>query len=498
MVIREREKFIIFTTGIFIAILFCFAFFKYPVVGEDSARFALPAINFSSGLGLVNEAVDTLTSVTDLTGQGRANYYPPLYPMLIGYLLPRAETSFIFLIIALINSLSILLFALVLYKIIFKKNIYVFDWQKKTLFILAIVAFISTLRIWDFRPETLAIFLLLSIFWMGISEVKYWIRIVAWGICLGIMGTTHPAGLILAFLAIGLFSSWRYGISDLVKSILASLVIGSVVSIFIVRLSHLGMAEILNGTYRHWLVDGLGQPSILRSVVLSKNYIFWIRTLVVISSVSFICLAKFVFEERHKIKIKSPWAFLVFLFLSLCFIIFFTFVSFKSYYLAMLSPFVISIWVYYGSGERKIIFKTVFIAALFILGFRLISLIFYFPFYIEHGMKLEEARSEFKNFIVEKKVFEKDSIFTDERIWIFADNHSVFTSDNKNPNVKFIMIEQSYTDLESPPANFKGCGIHKDLFIDYKLPFSKLRPTLNDTISGYAFAVYDCSERSTK
>jgi hypothetical protein len=99
-----------------IVLQFVSAYFIFPRPETDAIAFLPAAISFARGEGLVNPLY-YLAWATDPQEVGRYTFHAPLFPWLVGSLMPDGEVSTAFGVIAGIRAATFLLLGLLLFRI---------------------------------------------------------------------------------------------------------------------------------------------------------------------------------------------------------------------------------------------------------------------------------------------------------------------------------------------------------------------------------------------
>ena len=252
----DSKKIAIVVAALGISGLFLmFAFFSYPVPAGDSIYFLVPAVQFAAHGALTTPLYPSewmIDTVIDPTGARRFLFYPPLFPLLMGLIMPQANAYGIFWAIAVVNSGIIFLSAVLFYKITTRLGN--LNWSKAALIALALVALAASLAETG-RPEVLArLFITIgALVPFYVTKKNDWIP---FGILLGLMFATHPAGGIFSLFVLGVFWGITRTTRELVFTSVATLVSGLVVSLATIAAGPFGAYETIASTIRHARVAG--------------------------------------------------------------------------------------------------------------------------------------------------------------------------------------------------------------------------------------------------
>ena len=202
--INKLDNITVFILGIVLvvsALLAIFGYYSYPEMGWDSSGFIPVAINYEKGLGLINQ-IYWFQFNLDFLWSNNFLYYPPLFPIVVGFFMLKATPQSAYMVIAGINIATIWL-ATALFLTIAKQGVKKINISNVFLIGGSIIGLASMMDIGAGRPETLARFFMILAAWgiyFYIQNKKPWWFL---GSILGLMIATHLIGAIyLSFLII--------------------------------------------------------------------------------------------------------------------------------------------------------------------------------------------------------------------------------------------------------------------------------------------------------
>ncbi len=241
--------YIILCTGIISCLMVVIsAVYMFPIPGGDAVAFMPAAIRYSSGFGLDNP-IYPLSFATDIKHLGRFCQYPPLFPWIVGFLMPSPTTKSAFLILGLFSSISICLFIILLIKTI-KSVRSSIKYDSAIIASIMIFSYAGMILPMSGRPELLAsIFILALAIIFAYSKNK--INSIFIGIILGLLGATHIAGTIISIVILLLASAYRFNSVKTLKFILISILIGLGITLTIITFSPNGLIDTLIGIKQH-------------------------------------------------------------------------------------------------------------------------------------------------------------------------------------------------------------------------------------------------------
>ena len=491
---------VIMIVCVFISAFFLLsAHYVYPAAGGDSLFFTQPAVNFASGQGLrIPLFVEEwgIDQIIDTTGQRRFLHYPPLYPMLLGYLTRFPSPQGVFTVIALINAAIVALSSFIFYKAAtYGKSL---NWFAVFLISLSLFGIATSVDESGGRPEILA----RLFFTLGLASVLFFKPKWQWlilGTLLGLLGATHPVGSLMAAVLVVVFFSAKHKYKKAILYSVGSSLIALLVFVAVIFIGPYSLTDTLGAMMRmgSFLNHYIGANEALNPKIFFTNY-------VIDSSVPFLFFVVLMFfaaaiatYRKKKALIASP---ILFLLSSLAFsaIIFWLmfYIGGHQFYVAIFSPLLYGAIIYYAT--RKGVFMkilTVFIVLLSTLG--IARDIILFPFFLERGLPLEKARAEFNE--AQLKYGERTYFGVTSAFWTLSENYKqMYTYYNwpeapkKNTNV--IFWQQAYSGRRTPPV-IDGCKIIKDTF---NAPPKIFGLKFGNSLLDYAYAEYECNFSSVK
>lgn len=478
------------SVGIIVAFFIAFAVSHFPIPG-DYIFFFVPAINFGTGEGLINQLVP-LAHQADATGAFRFIFYVPLFPLFLGSFVSLFGTTSIFAVVATINSVAIIISAYLLYKIAtLKKQL---NWYGGV--VLSLMLFSLAGYFYKSRPEVLArIFFLIAIL-LPFKMKKEWLWL-PWGILIGLTGATQPFVAILFLIGCFIFYAATLPIKSVFVHTLKTGIAGIFTFFLIMQLSPFSLQDTLEGMYFHefvYLQERVDRKEALDifnpagSPVLRINLTHHGLLLLILTGTVFSLI------KRYWSKIQNPKLLVV---LSAVWIL----IEFHrsvlyghTYNFYFFFPFIFAGWLYILNYETKngIVksFAAVIFLVLSLLNFARYIIIF--PAYIKDGMRLEEARYELNSLTQQT---EDIRLSIKPGLWLLPDNYnkvSLWSELAQDKNTLLLLDQTSYGRPE-PPKAVKNCPLIKNYFITEKAMLFGIKVAL--TVPGYAFAAYKCEAR---
>ena len=472
------------------ATILVFSYFGYPPQGNnDGAWFIVPGINYALTDKLENP-IDWGQSELRL-GNGRFLSYPPLFPLFVSlFIFPSSNLPFssqIFIAIGIINSLVIILSALVLYKVatINDKRL---DW------LMAIIICASLFLIfrasWSFngRPEILVrLFFTIGFLW-ALSVKKPWLLVGGLGLLLGLTAATHVLAPIIFFALILFLFSLKFDFWTSIKHISLTSIIGLLSFITVMQLSPFGIIETLGGIYQHGrlMLDRLVPGRSIFSFLANPNIILY-------SAVGFILIffgIRFFRQTLSSQKLASPS--LLFSSSLLAFVYAaFVIIDVRNYYIA---PFVLLIFcaaLYYIAhvrNSRLITYSIVsFLALLVIFSLKNIAL---FPFFLKDGMSLSFANSKVREIVSQSPG--KPIMLGGSHLWTLSEEYGRMVMDIPHSGINLGDYVYFLEEEEIPirPEKIETCALRHDFYVSqipkiFGIPVARAIP-------GYGFAAYEC------
>lgn len=474
------------------AAFFIFARYAYPVPAGDSLYFLVPAVQFAAKDALITPLYPSdwmLNQIIDPAGMKRFLFYPPLFPLFVSLLMPVPNVYGVFWSLAFINTAVLLISAFLFYKIVKQSGL---TWLIVLLFVLSILAFASSLAETG-RPEALArLWVSFGILVFFYAPKKYdWLF---YGVLLGLMFVTHPAGGIFSLLIIGIMLGVRFKLKDVILRGSAILFLGFFTSLGIIALGPVGINETVSGIYRHTV-------AVNEVIALQAQKFFTFSNLftyfVVSSATPFYGLvvilflvASVYFYFKNKKRLVSPLTVFIcaaLLVYSLSKAIY----SGHAFYIPLFVPLIFFIFILFFL-EKGVFQKTavIIVFALVATGFARTTLLF--PFFVKQEATLERARVGFAELV---KNYENQNVRfgVTGGFWSLTENYeNVYAyahGEKPKENTALVFFQQRYSGLKEPPE-INGCKVVED-------KFSRETPkifgvALANTMPGYGYVVFNC------
>lgn len=475
---------------------FVFSLNAFPLLGCDSGSYLPPAINFSNSKGLINEYDLTTFTINEFNNSNNPlfNYYPPLHALTLSFLMIKGSTQNLLFVLALLSSLILILTALSLYKISTRqdKNI---SSQTVLVICISLLSLSSSLvtRI-EGRPEILA-----SIYLIGgilcIITLHEVLNLFILGILVGLMGATHPFGLIISSLAITAFYSFKYNYKKLLINIFLLHVIAFISFLIAMSLSPYNIFETIKGL----TLNLKFYPFVITKFNFWQYFLFDIKFpfygLVFLISLS---LSLYFYYKNHN-KVASPKVFLISLiliFIAYWYIVYRT--PNRIYYLFMLMPLMYIPITYYFAVYKNKGLKIKVISIIFLLlttiGFFRFSLLF--PICLRHGMSIDKARTLLNELDGLKENKNSKIVIYGTDLWILFEDYSKIVqygrADTNPEKNNLLLYQQNYSGLKKPPLKIDNYKLIRDYFVRHEPKIFML--WIANTTPGYAFAVYKFSK----
>src|SRR3989338_9237245 len=110
------KKVAVFSVLFFVvAVLFVFSAQEYPVMGGDSIYYVATAINYELGNGLTNK-LSPMFLVSDPSGAGRFLVFPPLFPLVLSWLMSTGTPQSAYMAMFVLYAVAIFLAGFVFWK----------------------------------------------------------------------------------------------------------------------------------------------------------------------------------------------------------------------------------------------------------------------------------------------------------------------------------------------------------------------------------------------
>lgn len=486
-----------FTVIFLLILLLLFGYNSYPPPGSDSCDYIPPAINYSLGNGLVNQIHD-ISIKFDKLGKHRFLFYPPLFQLLLSFLMWKPTPQCAFIIIEIVNWVAILISALIFYKIATLK-LNRLNWYSTLLICLSLIGLTSsTGGTFEGRPDILATVFILIGTYILVNFTSIKIISFALGVLLGLIGATHPSAFITSTIIIGMYYSFKFSGRRFIFLTAITYLIAIIVFYLVMLLSPYGILETLQAI--------LGQSK-YGVTEIGLHYSFW-TYFFFLPKVSFYGLVLFLsiffsffLYLRYKYVIASKNIFLIFSILLLFDIWFFSFRSFnRNYNLFLFSPILFLSVIHYAVNEsNKFTVKliSIFFVLLTTLGF--VRSVVLFPFYLKYGVSIDKARQLFNDVYTKNKNCHA-FILTGSSLWVLSEKYNkmqhinlVNLKGDLNKKDYVMLFQQNYSGLLKPPDKIRNYYLAENYFVPHYPKLFGIK--LANTMPGYSFAVYKKSRK---
>ena len=496
---RSKEAVVIVAALLVSSLLLVFAYNAYPVPAGDSMFFLVPTVQFAKYGNLTSPILPEsywVANVTDPSGVVKFLFYPPLFQLVLSFLMPTASPGGVLLAVSFINIAVVLLSALLFYKFVARKGNP--TWLDICTVVVAIFALVASLAETG-RPEVLArLWITLGALVPFYVSKKYdWIF---YGVLLGLVFGTHVAAGVLFTLVLGLLLGITFPLGKIVLRGAAILFIAFFVALGAIAFGPFGIQETVEGTLVnavmaiHTAREGAGPltfQSLLNHYVFSQTAPFYL----------FVVLALFVsgffFFSKYRKHVASPaitWLSAVTIGYVMGKIVY---TVGHVYYITLFAPIVLSVILLFfletGSiGKGSIIV----ILALVVAGF--LRTAFLFPSFIKQDQGLDKARARIAEVVLPYK--NKDVRIgigggSGGGAWYFVDDYKNMypysVPEKPKEKTAIIFLQQRYSGMLTPPE-IPECVVMDDLFSRDVPRMFGIR--IGNTMPGYGYAIYNCLE----
>jgi hypothetical protein len=452
----------------------------YPVPGGDATVFMPAAINLKAGRGLTNSLWEMYP---DSTGQHRYLEHPPLFQMVVSACMWKTETKNAFLVLAIFNALTLLLYAAFLCTAEFTRHLIAstagFVALVSSMFPLAFLIFINA-----GRPEALSTLILC----LGIGVAtrlpqKCWP--VCFGIAIGFVAAIHPAhGIFIACLAALVFF-FTATVSQAIRRMMLALVIALPLFWILLGLSPYPIGETLRAISRHAAIANAPDEGItvaafyFRLAPWSGFYLLGLALVLVWGGIYSWRGGKDRISSSARLATLVVSAFV------------FWFFSIRrpnaGYYLMMLAPALAATALYLLTVRSRRLpsfpfwIVTVFFSIFSLCLARDIAL---FVNYRTEGVSFTDAQKDF-----DQLARSTDKVISvSESFWVLANEFDrISVVERGIPSGDVIVLQQTQRGLLSPPV-VPGYRLLSHRFISHPPKWFGL--PIARTMPGYAFAIF--------
>jgi len=242
----RKQKWMPAVLGTLVVMAYSFfsAWVCIPIPMVDSHLFVGTAVRYAQGHGLTHPAY--FLRHLDPMGLDRVVTYPPLFPWLVGALMPSTDPRWAFLLIAAMRLAQVGLWAW-LYTLMFSRLTADRPGSRSwltSLFLIGIIAEAGGPR--EGRPEALVGLLTSVAVVLVLFLADRWHGIVL-GIVLGLIGSAHPVGAIFSAGALAIYAGARWRLLPAIGFLALSGAISLVVFAGLLSLSPNGFWAVIHG-----------------------------------------------------------------------------------------------------------------------------------------------------------------------------------------------------------------------------------------------------------
>lgn len=494
-------KSIFFAAAAISIALLVFAYFAYPVPAGDSMFFLVPAVQFAKSGALTNPIYpsdpinNTISNIVDPSGMKKFLFYPPLFQLVLSFLMPEASSQGVIIAVALINILVVWFSALLFYKVATRKK--ELNWLGVSVMILVLVALAASLAETG-RPEALArMWIVLGALVPFYISKKYdWIF---YGVLLGLMFATHPAGGFFSTLILGLMFGITLPFEKIILKGSAILLIAFFTTLGGITLGPFSIRETIEGTFANAVVEihGVAQEAskLFTLSNLSNHYIFSQTAPFYGLVIALTLVVGFFFFWKHRSRIVSPFVVVLCVIALAYFVGKIMFTIGHVYYITLFAPIIFSVCFSFF-GETKAFGKSVVILIFALIATGFMRTVLLFPLFVKQAQGLSEARAHIANII---QPYENQNVKfgvgggSGGGSWYFSEDYknmySYNLSERPKENTAFIFLQQRYSGRLTPPE-ISGCVLKDNAFSETVPKIFGVK--LGNTMPGYGYAVYNC------
>jgi hypothetical protein len=470
-----------------------FAGHAYPVPAGDAQAFLPPAILLEAGGGLRNP-VSALTRQVDPTGGDRYLQYPPLFQVTLTALMTEPSPRAAFLALAALGALDLIL-AFLLFRRTVAPGARDHPWAAP-LAVTAATAATATLLLGQQtgRPEGLATF------WVLLGTHVFLSRgPAAWpvyGLLLGLLGATHPAGGFLAGLLLAAaILAFQPRLGEALRPLAGAAVLALALFALILHLGPWGLAETLAGIVRHADLALAGRDSTesLRTYwITNAGATFFALPCLLLLAILPAFLARRrpdahpLFLPAVLLLAGAAWT------LSLR-------APELAYNLQLFAPLVFAgnLRAAFGGAPRRRLLQGISAGVHGLAAAGYVRGLILFYFFLSTGVSLDEARREFAR-IARTARIARPPVAVTSSLWVLSEDYALLralpaaTPAERIPGDLFV-VQQSYSGLREPPA-LPGFHLVEEHFVGDACRLFGIE--IARTVPGYGFAVYARGERS--
>jgi hypothetical protein len=469
-------------------LLIAFAWYGYPAPGSDAPSFVVSAINVASGRGLVNPLYPQI-AVADPTGLARHVYYPPLFPLVLSWLMVSPTPQQAFVAIAALRLASLLLAAHLLLRVSAGSS-----QPRPALTVLIVASLCGLCTNWlptAGRPEALATLLVLVLALAVVALPVEGALLIA-GTALGLLAATQTFGALEAFLLLGVWLARRVAPGRTLALLAVVGALATLVVVVVLALSPHGVVETLRGMWRAYPATPWSAPpgpDWWRPWLLHRRSTFY-GPLLLASVACAIAI------RRRRPRVGSPALLVVFaaLLAACLFHGSLTHGSRRHYNALLFSPlFYASLAAWsaapgQAAGRGMRIARTAIVVAVVASAAGFLGYLACFPWFLRHARTLPAARAEWRRIAPPPGA----PLFATGPAWTLMDDHRAIQLGSR-PLVPALagsrptlVIGQRLDDGGAPPS-FPGFRLERDAFSPALTTESKGARFVEED---YSFAVY--------
>ena len=466
------------------AALLVFAWNAWPIPSGDAGTFVPPMLTWARGEGLVN-CVWPASQLHDPTGQQRLVSHGFLFPMIVGSLAPQANFQSIALVVGVLHSATLGLWAVIFWWIRETITPGRCSWWSTTAGFLSLVGLATFLMGFEGRPEPFVVFLLglgvASLFVVRIS--RSWIVL---GCLVGALAATHPIACLLCGLVVAGYGAW---VLPAGRWILWLAKVGAV--------SLLVFAALFSWypySLRDWVAGCLHHSAQVMGRPPSGGFFYYWITAPQLTGYGFVyllggcILAAFLYFRRGEAQCRAG------VMVSSAALVAASYyfggqTPARNYNVLMAAPLIYclifgAVCAACQQASRYRVFLVVALMVVGLSGAGFCRAVTIFPSFLKRGVKLEEGRQR----LAELRKQVSGPVWLDGGLFPLVDNcRGVSFSDQDMFNAEAILLQQADHAMIEPPA-ILGYFLLESKF-DLQVP-RLLGVKLANSVRGYNYAIY--------
>lgn len=490
----SKYHFFLMATSIAIvsSLLLWFGYELYPALGVDSVHY-LPPIFERLSTGKMLNSLSPLTPLTDLSGQGRFLFYPPLFQMFVSTLMWNAKPRTFYFVLSLLNFISLCFTCAACFRLSRCRPSSSPLFSSVISFLLPI-AFASLLLGGCGRPDTLAV-MFLSILCFCVVTLPIPVLLWPLGILLGLMGATHPASAVMSFFSLLIYFSLRHSSKTILKYLA---LVGSLAIVFFflgLSLSPYSISEQIPGILRH--MRQAYRKGVQPAEQFLPMYFFNPQGPLYGIWLLLISVGSFLFTFTHFSKITSRFFYTVG-FIGLIFSVyrFGIYNFYRVYNLLAMAPLLFCLLFWYSFQKPSIFRQTFLLIFLMIFSLGTARAVIQFIPYLNSGISFDQAKALFSSHISG----EGGIIMDGPNLWLLAEprDYSRITLDSpvmkdgqayQKPFYRTYILQQYMTTQNTPPERVGEFVLKHNFFSPSQPEIFGIR--VGKAMQGYGFALYE-------